>query len=421
MLLTAAMYVSAQQPDTTFLGTPVVAEEEPDPEDMFNALDYSLQKRYRAKDDPFYSEKFSDNTFFFLQGGAESFAARMNSTFSWGGTARAGYGKWFNPYNALKATLAFDHSLRNRDRADIWRYGLDVSHMFNLSSYFWGYRDTRFLEVSTVEGLRYRYSVLDGEGRHSAGLHLGFNFKMNLSPRLDVFIEPLVTFYTDGIDHSGDWNWHRYDIAYGVSAGMSYKINSAIPHKRALRKRTEGNMFVSLYAGPQFQNSDLVMETMGPLKSMGMHYAVAFGKWFSPYLAFRASLFMSDDKWVEFADGSQMEGSYYGGRIEVMFDLLPLFNGGEKSALSLSVLAGPEAGRLGKEDLEKDLGKFYFGVTGGVQFKCRLFKYMSVFLEPRFSVAPYTEVTDSLDPLKNTGVNYFDSVYNLNIGLEANF
>ena len=422
VLLPAARICLSAQQDTTAVAARADSEQtagQGEEDGMFNALDYSLQKRFRAKDEPFTSRRFSDNSFVLVYGGAEKLTTRSSSSFSWGGFAKAGYGKWFNPYNAARAVLSFDHKSRNRDRQDIWGYGLDVSHMFSLSRYFWGYKHSRFLEVSTVEGLRYRYSVMGGDGTHSLGVDLGFNFNMNLSRRIDLFVEPLVTFYTDGIDHSGAWNWHRYDIAFSASAGLSYKLHSdSRSHRGRPGQWKKGRAFISVSAGPQFQNSDLVRETMGIGKSLGMHYAFGFGNWFNQYLAFRGTVFFSNDLWAEYADGQQMKCQYYGGRAEVMFDIIPLFKKGEEFPLSVSLAAGPEFGLMNKKDIGENIDRFYFGVTGGLQVKCRVYRFISLFVGPRFSVVPYNVDNKSLDPLRNVGVNYFDSVYNLNAGIE---
>ena len=72
---------------------------------MFNALDYSMQKRYLYRGEPFINNRFTDNTFFSIHGGSEKLAPRGNSTYNWSAAAKISYGKWFNPYNALRLTL----------------------------------------------------------------------------------------------------------------------------------------------------------------------------------------------------------------------------------------------------------------------------------------------------------------------------
>lgn len=49
----------------------------------FNALDYSMQKRYRPQD-----ELFARHAFFYLQAGTEQYIRRSHSSFGWGPVAR---------------------------------------------------------------------------------------------------------------------------------------------------------------------------------------------------------------------------------------------------------------------------------------------------------------------------------------------
>ena len=383
---------------------------------MFNALDYSMQKRYLYRGEPFINNRFTDNTFFSIHGGSEKLAPRGNSTYNWSAAAKISYGKWFNPYNALRLTLSGERTFRNIDRSVIWTAGVDVSHMFNLSRYFGGYRPSRFFEISTVEGLRYRYSMTGKSGENAAGLHLGFNFNMNLGRRIDFFIEPLVTFYTDNIDHSADWNWRRYDITYGGTMGLSYKFLS---DRKALSGPADtGDAFVSFSAGPAFHFSDLVLDRIGIFKSLGAQVNLSYGKWFTPVFALRATGFFTTDKWIEYSYGARKNAWYYGARIEGMLDLCSLFRHGRKSDFSVSLLAGPEVAAMTKRESSRNLTNFYLGLTGGLQLKYRILEYISIFLEPRVGIVPYTIVTDSLDPLKHVGHNYYDTLYNLNIGVE---
>ena len=67
----------------------------------FDALKYTLQKRYIYRGKDFKSEKFTDNTFLSLHAGTEQFVPFGNSTYAWGLAARLSYGKWIDKYNAL--------------------------------------------------------------------------------------------------------------------------------------------------------------------------------------------------------------------------------------------------------------------------------------------------------------------------------
>lgn len=184
-------------------------------EGKFNALRYSMQKRYRPKDEPFVSGSFWDNTFVFAGGGVEKLVPREPLSFGLGPVFRLGAGKWWRPYHGVRVALAGEFFVRDHDSEKVSNFGVDVEHLFNLNAYLGGYKPGRFLEVWTVEGLGYRYSSLAGEGKHVVDLHVGLNLNMRIGERVDFFVEPRVTFYSDAVDHSADVNWHRYDVGYG--------------------------------------------------------------------------------------------------------------------------------------------------------------------------------------------------------------
>ena len=154
----------------------------------FDALEYSLQKRHIFRGKPFVADRFTDNTFISVHGGTEQLAPMGNSTIAWGMALKLSYGKWIDAYNAFRLSLAVEDRFKNADKTHIWNAGFDIAHMFNLSSYFGGYNQSRFFEISTVEGLKYRYAVRNGQGIHAGGVHIGFNLKMNVARDLDFFI-----------------------------------------------------------------------------------------------------------------------------------------------------------------------------------------------------------------------------------------
>lgn len=383
----------------------------------FDALEYSLQKRHIFRGRPFVAGRFTDNTFISIHGGTEQLAPMGNSTIAWGMALKLSYGKWIDAYNAFRLSLAVEDRFRNADKSHVWNVGLDIAHMFNLSSYFGGYNPSRFFEISTVEGLKYRYAIRNGKGAHAGGVHIGFNLKMNVARNLDFFVEPVITAYSDGTDYSAGWNWRIYDVGYGGTMGLSYRIHSHEPHRCG--PESAGKSFVSASVGPQYQNSDLVYHNVGFGRSIGFHVNLSYGRWFSRVFALRVSGMYSQSKWITYTNGISKNTLYYGARVEGMLDVLALILGAEKGRLSLPVLFGPEAGCMTKQELSGNISRGYLGLTGGFQVKYRVAGRFSIFAEPHFSVVPYNIVTDTPDPLKNVGVNYYDNTFNFNVGLEV--
>lgn len=387
----------------------------------FDALKYTLQKRYVSRGQPFKSTGFFDNTFLSFHGGSEQLVPFGNSSLSWGLAAKLSFGKWIDRYNAVRLSLACEHHLKNVTRQHIWNAGFDISHMFNLSSYFGGYKPSRFFEISTVEGFKYRYSMINDYGLHAGGIHIGFNLRMNVARNLDFFVEPIVTAYSDGTDYSGGWNWRIYDIGYGGTMGLSVRFHSDKEYRCG--PADAGNSFISFSAGPQFQNSELVYEIDGFHRSLGAQYNFSYGRWFSRVFALRVTGFYADCKWKEFVDGTRKSTLYYGARVEGMLDLVRLFSKDKTKdpKFSLPILFGPEVGGMTKQDLTRNINRLYIGLAGGCQLKYRVADYIAVFAEPHFSIVPYNVINESSDPLKHVGVNYYDSTFNLNFGVELDF
>ena len=384
---------------------------------MFNALKYSMQKRFRPKDEVFVVGSFWDHTFVSLAGGVEKWVPRQGVEFSLGPTFYASFGKWWRPYHGVRVSLAGGTFVRCSDSEKLAAVGLDVAHLFNLNAYLGGYKRGRFLEISTVEGIGYRYSSIGGEGAHALDVHLGLNLNLHLGARMDFFVEPRVAFYGDGIDHSADVNWHGYDVGYGGVMGLTYRFLPEGSEFPGSRSGVEEETFLSVAVGQQFQLSDLVQE-MGIGNSLGTHVGVSWGKWLTSMFAMRVSCFMGSDKWREYEDGSDDKTRYLGLRVEGMLDLCALVRG-KRGNFSLPLLFGPEIGAMNKAEREDNLRRAYLGLTGGLQLKYRVLENVSLFLEPRYSLVPYSHsVPSEIEGRGDIRTNYYDDVFNFNIGVE---
>lgn len=390
----------------------------------FNALQYSLQKRYRAKGYEFKNNSFKDNTYLSVQLGMEGMVHRKGADIKGGPRFGLSGGKLFTSAHSGRVSLNggwFGHDL---DNDKLYHFGISASYLFNITSYLKGYNPYRLLEVSTVAGLGYRLSCGADETFQVGELHLGAQLKLHIHRQIDFFIEPLVTFYTDGIDHYSQKNWHKYDVGYSASVGFIYRPQDPLlAHKRKGEVTAESsflnNTFVSVAGGMQFQNSDFVKD-MGILNSMGPHINVSVGKWYVPYLGLRCSGFYSTDKWRELPDKQFETTTYAGLRAEGMLNVFGFIKDRKwAKRLSLSGLLGAEIGNMNKTDPDLPIKTTYIGLTGGVQLKCNITKQLAVFIEPRGSLVPYSNLEpDPANPRNTFRKNYSDNVFNLNIGIE---
>lgn len=399
----------------------------------FNALEYSLQRRYHPGDKvPFVRKKGTQNLFISAFGGFEKIVAREETDFAMGSLFGVSLGKAVSPISTIRGSLYGGSFTRNFNHSRLTRWGADIDYLFSVSSFVAGYNPGRLLELSTVTGIGYQLAFLEKQSAHVAEAHLGLQFKLHTSPSFDFYIEPKVMIQTDGMSRMIQRNWHKYDLTFGAVAGLTYRFQAAPLTGRIKMLDGDGltdHTFISFAAGGQVQLSDLAKE-VGTLKSMGPAFTLSVGKWLMPAFGIRLSGFASADTWhtqtkdVDVFDAGG-KGTYYemstytGGRLEGMFKLSYFLNGHQTDApFDINLLAGGEFGHMRKEDAGNPVKCGYTGFTGGAQFKFRLTDYLAFFVEPRTSLISYS--LNRLDD-KNKMIHekYSDHLFNLNIGIEV--
>ena len=284
--------------------------------------------------------------------------------------------------------------------------------MFDLISYIYGYDTSRFCVVSFVTGPGYAMVRNSGVTGHSFTSHIGANVSMRVFRTVDVFWEPLFEIYTgsSAIPQSGTRK--RVVCAFSGSVGLSCRFaqdNMAAPP-------ASENWFLFLSGGIQFQNSSAVYRKIGLGNALGMHLNAGVGKWCRDFLALRLSAFYSDCKWMKYYAGNPLPELYAGVRFEGQLDLVSLVRG-RKCRFSSSVLLGPEAGFFSKTDLNGKLSDLYVGLSTGLQANLKIASGVSLFVEPRLSIVPYSAPSDDAT-LVDAYRNYYDSVISVNIGLQ---
>ena len=85
---------------------------------------------------------------------------------------------------------------------------------------------------------------------------------------------------------------------------------------------------------------------------------------------------------------------------------------------SVNVLAGGELGYIQKENGYRPAKGGYTGFTGGLQFKYRLWGDVSLFAEPRTSLASYSLKTNEKEEGRYVAKKFTDNLYSINIGIE---
>lgn len=386
----------------------------------FNALKYSMQKRYQPKGQQFVNEKFLDNFFLSFWGGYNRITPQGGMDLSGGPEIGLSASKYFSSKNGLRLFGTWRSANRQSDNEKWSSLSFGVDHIFNLSTAFAGYNPYRMFEISTVEGVGFHLASLAGEKKTAADFHLGLQLKLATGTRLDVFLEPGVSFYTDQIDISGNNNWHGYDVGFNARVGMNYRLGTFTQRgsTEAGDENFLDNTFISAGIGLQAQNSTLARQ-QGLLGSTGPIYSVAVGKWFLDLFGFRFSAFGSYDTWkTNEKAGMDRMTMYAGGRAEVMVNPFAFFKKDVRSMRwGIVPMFGVELGMMKKQDEKDVISKNYTGWTGGVQFKYYPTENLAFFIEPRMSYVPYT-FTEKTVSGKVNEYSFMDKLMNVSVGLE---
>lgn len=384
----------------------------------FNALNYSLQKRYIPKGQEFKNNNFSDNLYIGIWGGIDKIVPRAGTKLSLGEQAGVSATKEFNAINGMRLSGYWKSFSCESDNMRLNGYGIAIDHIFNISAFLNGYDPHRFMEISTVEGLGGRISTLGDEVKGSFDLHLGLQLKINTNSRINIFIEPQIAILTDGADHSSQRNWHKYDVGYGGIIGINYRLGSYYKRDKTQLyteyERFLANSFISIGGGVQFQNSALVRQ-IGILKSIGPNGYLSLGKWLVNPFGIRISGFISQNDWRYNEDIAQNEWCRYGGaRIEAMLNPIAFFTKDKFVHWEVIPMFGVEFGKMNKQNGSDPIQKSYTAMTGGIQLKYYIKKNLAVFIEPHASHIPYSFIKKG----EKTKSSYADDVFNLNIGIE---
>lgn len=167
---------------------------------------------------------------------------------------------------------------------------------------------------------------------------------------------------------------------------------SEVPCKSHYYTDKRDNWFLQLGAGI---NSPFFENRMGDMKGrqhqLTPAFNVGFGRWFSPYLAWRLDLQYSQIKWKNDAESKARYGN---ANIDIMWDMFNTFHGvNAERVFSIIPFAGiggtyawdfDAAGtNVSNDDGSEKTRNWALPVSAGLQFRFRLCKSVDFFLEGR--------------------------------------
>lgn len=143
-----------------------------------DALEYSMQKRYRPGYGRFANDKIWDNLYIGFWGGVNGLFSRAGYEMKGGSEIGVSVTKYLSPYNAVRVAGIINEGKRKLDNEPWSSYGILGEHLFNVTTYVNGFNPGRLLEFSTIEGIGMHRSSLGGEKQTAFDLHLGAQMKI---------------------------------------------------------------------------------------------------------------------------------------------------------------------------------------------------------------------------------------------------
>lgn len=364
---------------------------------VFDAKDYLLQKRYVPQ--PRCIDKKAKG---------RNFSIGVN-----GGVSKLqGQGSWLPIMGEFGVSLTKDANGFNSYRIAVMggmnemqkKIGLEVDHIFRIGDYLTGWDANRNFYIETVMGIGF-YGTRSNSGNtdFSAGLHGGLILTRRLGRNWEIYLEPRLNLFTDGIDAREASR--KYDIGLQALAGLKYRLTgydfSTIGNKDIM-----DNMFYEIYVGAQGDFSDRVWSYM-KMKALGPTAGVAVGKWAYP-LGIKASLFGGWGYTPNDRRNAVSEEPYVGVRMEGMINLIP-YN--DNSTFELNLSGGYDFGFLAhKGNLYRKKLRMFHGPTAALQALYFVRPDLGVFVQARWSQNKYSQsfVDGSVENrfMKNVGLEF---------------
>lgn len=353
-----------------------------DSHDMFTSADskepavqgptYDLYTKILDKGHRYRGDKFSRGLFDHLGitvgAGMEQIVKPVdNYAFTPMTTVSVGLVKDFSSLHSLRLLYSFGFGYMKEKDITLKESMVSLDYLFNLTSYYDGYKPDRWLNLSPFIGVgmqNARVGVPYGLAEHAIEGHVGMQLKFFAGHRASFTLEPFVKIAQDTYDVSGDRNWKKYDVIYGGNMLFTYYFKSNLSKKQQkgdFRQDYDESLFYirdergkkvkltgrDLYEAKRKQVTDskriakadslryfadgrgasawrspLFFEFSGGVslmesdefsasETMGTSAAISVGKWFSSFIGVRATGRLSNNKWSESYEGStEMNPSY---------------------------------------------------------------------------------------------------------------
>lgn len=356
-----------------------------------NVLDYVMESRYHFKREDFQRRWF-DHMFVEIGSGQEGLIIKGNDVSSFV-NGRLNIGKVLTPSHTLRLSGTWNVGRQYSNSVDMNKVDVRLDHLFNISSFMYGYNPMRRLEVSTVLGAgasmlwtKEMKTVVAPE------VVAGLQFKIYTGAYSYVGIEPYIGFTTDKMDAYSSTNWRRYVTYYGVAANFAHFLSNNFSERQKDSLSARAPWFFEHAAGVVVAKGVNLPST----DSWGKDVSFAIGKWFSPAIGMRIAYESVTSSWLGRTELSeydklQYDVKYFSRRSNARIDaLVNPFGFSDRfsweSRGGAYLVGGVNFGSI-RRYLSEGKERSYVGMDAGVHIWTKLSRDLQLFVEPRYSRA----------------------------------
>lgn len=290
-------------------------------------------------------------------------------------------GKWITPYSGFRLSgqaglFGETNTFGQPSRTKLVGFGLD--YLLNLSNFIGGYNPNRPVSLlATLGGYGLFNSATDRYSEHGFewGLVGGLQGRVRVCPSVQLYLEPQLGLYTDGLTTTS-FPPLSGDLLASLSAGVIYNFKSydQLAYRQKFESTQDGKWFASVAGGV-----GTVMNSAFKTWHTGPQIAVSFGKEYTPLSTWRTAV-----RYTHFPElPKRKKGryqSYYGVDGDYMMDLTTLSVGYDSERIfRLYGIAGIS---MGVAESREDV-KFVPGLHLGIQASLRITDQLSFYIEPR--------------------------------------